>query len=246
MEPDDDLAAQFGIVPPQPETGGATSIEQAQRMRALLSNLGANLEEGGTFDSYGNMENALFGAQGQDASLTNYLTRGMADLIGSGRRASENRGLRDQIAGIPFEEQSRALEGQGSVSNAERQMAKEAFTNINSNTTTTEQAKMEINRLLEFYDFANYRSANGITIDENGVETRDGKRGITTYDENGNKQFVELPESYTKHITVIPQWYDDRTVTNILNSLGPDEEVFFRGQPMTSSEAIAIQEQGTQ
>lgn len=218
----------------------SASSQLREKQQELLT-MKASIDDPAMFgiDGFGSVERVLFGAgkDEDDIDWKQNLARGALGTFGGerGRKAVRSMGSREVFKDKFFEEAAAMLQGSGSVSNFERQAALSAIQKLGRSGTTSVDAAVEIDRLLEAINLLRFRENSGITVDPTtGVETRMvngvAQTGVSLADANGFMVFKTLKDP-TKTIVNIPKWVwdNDDMVTEELKSIPPDALVAYKG-----------------
>lgn len=178
-----------------------------------------------TLNAFGFVEDTLTGGNNPDEnSFFQNIARGVTSFADP--ELANVRSIREGMDSVFFEKVAEALEGQGQVSNFERQAGAASITNLKDKGISDEVALREANRLSEALSFQQWRSREKINIDENGFETQNGNNVITVRDQDGKivTQPVDIPT------IVVKSWMDPKDAKEIANRVGSNAQIYYKGK----------------
>lgn len=213
--------------------GGAGEIGRGKDTgdiaRSLDDILSVIEDDSRTINGFGFVEDMVFGSSNdpkENSSLQN-IARGATSF--RDKKLARTRTVRDNADSAFFEDVAKALEGQGQVSNFERQAGAASITNLKAAGIDDESARLEVNRLKDALEFRDFREISGVTIDQNGFETKDGQNVITYRGKDGGiySQKVDKPTIY------VPDWVGVEGIKSGMNSIEVGSQVYHKGKIYT-------------
>lgn len=231
---DDNLFGLGSTVAENPSNEGAQGVQEFGVINQALTEFETSLNSGGLLNGNGPLESAIFGSP-QDAAAGNItgvqnLIRGISGA--SSEELTEGRAARTRLVAEDFLNAYEGLKGAGQITEFESRSAAAAQTLFGNPDASDEQIQTEITRLRDTAEGGNYRNLNGITIDNNGIETltdENGTRNVLTYrNEQGGFEHTDVPDGRT--IYNIPDWISEENAKDMVTGLPSGSEYFYQGQ----------------
>lgn len=221
------MAGIFGEDNEGAANAGSPSL--AKNTNELITRLGvleSSVNSGNTLTGFGPVEEFFFGKVGDETNTAAQNTLRAASNVLGGEELATARSTRADFDSAFFEDVANALEGQGQVSNFERQAGTASITNLNNPEITDEVATREIGRLKDALSFRDYREESQINIDENGFETIGDQQVVSYRGRDGRvyHQNVDKPTMY------IPDWAGEEAVRTAMETIPVNAQVVYNGQ----------------